>query len=177
MALQKLKFLFCLCVCFFSSGFAWILPGRLVNDFPSTGQTLVWRKLRLPHIEGVGEWQSGHNQYLNSYTNHPHPPTQATSLSCAQLLSSHDFFPAIPKSHPRCLALFLSLCGSNTDPSGLIHLQNLKQKWNDTKRIAKKATLHLIIFLACLCAFSLSWAFLWTEKAMTWNYFLISAYL
>lgn len=132
MALQKLKFLFCL----FSAGFAWTLPGRLANDFPSTGQTLVWRKLRLPHIEGVGEWQSGHNQYLNSYTNpHGFPPSHLFILRPAvvlpQLLSCcAQITPTLP-----CFVLVTVWFQHRpiwTDPPA-----ELKQKWNDTKRITK----------------------------------------
>lgn len=61
---------------------------------------------------------------LTAIPTHTFPPCPAHPFTSTQLLSSQNFSPAVPKSHPRCLALFLSLCGSNTDPSGLIHLQN-----------------------------------------------------
>ena len=158
----------------FSAGFAWILPGRPVNVFPSTGQTLVWRKLRLLHTEGVCEWLSGHNQYLNSYTNpcglsppnthtHTHPccPPRTFLLLCpnhthaALLCSCHCVVPT--QTH-----LDWSTCRTKT-----------KMKWH--KKNHEMLLYIWLIFLACLCAFSLSWAFLLTVKAMVWNYFLILA--
>lgn len=48
-----------------------------------------------------------------------------------------------------------------TDPPA-----ELKQKWNEMTQKNHKMLLYIwLIFLACLCAFSLSWAFLLTEKS------------
>lgn len=159
---------------FISAGFAWILPGRRVNGFPSTGQILVWRKQRLLHIEVVSEWLSGHNQNLNSYTNpnvstHTLPPSHTHPFTSTQPVPSQNFSPAVPKSHPRCLALFSSLCGSNTDPSGTAEL---KQKWNEKEsQNATSDSLRACVLLVWVGHFS------WLKKPLVWNYFLILAYL
>lgn len=182
-ALQRLDVFFFFCL--FPAGFAWILPGRLANVFPSTGQTLVWRKLRLLHIEGVSEWLSGHNQYLNCYTNAPHPPPPTHIHTNTHTLP----FTLRP---PVVLPELLSCCAQITPTLPCFVLVTVwfqhrpiwtrstcrTEKWNETIQKNHKMLLDIwLIFLACLCAFSLSWAFLLTEKAMVWNYFLISAYL
>lgn len=158
-------------VCF-SSDFAWILLDRPVSGFPSTGQTLVWRKLHLLHIEGVSEWLSGHYQYLNSYTNpHISPPP-----SCCPHPQGTSFLLCPNHTHAALLCSCRCVVPPQTHLDWSTCRTKTKMKWNDKKN--HKMLLYIwLIFLACLCAFSLSWAFLLTEKAMVWNYFLILAYL
>lgn len=119
-----------------SKGFAWILLGRPANGFPSTGQTLVWRKPRLLHIEGASEWLLGHNQYLNGYTNPHVPPTHPSlypPLSCCPPRTSLLLCP----NHTHAALLCSCHCVVPTQT----HLDWCRTKtnikWNDTKRITK----------------------------------------
>lgn len=146
-----------------SAGFAWIPLDRLVNAFQSTGPTLAWRRQRSPHTEGVGEGLSGY-EYVHNYTHpSPRPPPPRPSFNPAQLLSTQNCSPpAALRSHPRCLASFSSLCCSTRTHSDW---STRWTKWNVIKRITKMLLHIWRIFLACLCACSLSWAFLLTEKS------------
>lgn len=162
-----------------SKGFAWILHGRPANGFPSTGQTLVWRKLRLLHIEGVSEWLSGHNQYLNSYTNPHVSPLPCPSLYLHPAVILPELLSCCAQITPTLPCFVLVAVWFQHRPIWTDRPAELKTKmkikWHKKNH---KMLLHIwLIFLACLCAFSLSWAFLLTEKAMVWNYFLILAYL
>lgn len=129
---------FMLVFLFFPAGFAWILPGRPANGFPSTGQTLVWRKLRLLHIEGVSEWLSGHNQYLNSYTNphapHP-PPIPLPPPSCCPPRTSLLLCPN--HTHAALLCSCRCVVPTQTHLDRSTCRTKTKMKWNDTKRITK----------------------------------------
>lgn len=134
-----------------SKGFAWTLLGRPANVFPSTGQTLVWRKLRLPHIEGVSEWLSGHNQYLNSYTNphgSPHAFTFHPPVVLPELLSRcAQITPTLP-----CFVLVTVWFQHR--PIWTCPPAELKQKWNEmTQKESQNATLHLINFPCVLVCF------------------------
>lgn len=157
-----------------SKGFAWILPSRPANGSPSTGQTLVWRKLHLLHTEAVSGWLSGHNQYLNSCTNPHVPPRSSLYLHSAVIL---------PELLSRCARITPTLPCFVPVPVWFLHRPiwtdppaELIKKWH--KKNHKMLLCIWLIFLACLCALSLSWAFLLTEKAMVWNNFvLILAYL
>lgn len=161
-----------------SKGFAWTLLDRPVNDFPSTGQTSVWRKPRLLHIEGVSEDRISTLTQLYQPLTFP-PARPFTSSDCR---SSQNCSPAVPKITPTlpCFVLVAVWFPTQAHPdrSTLQNLKIEKMKRNDTqKRITKMLLYIRLIFLACLCAFSLSWAFLLTERAMVWNYFLILAWL
>ena len=117
-------------VFFVPAGFAWILLGRPASGFPSTGQTSVWRKLRLLHIEAVSEWLSGHNQYLNSYTNPHVPPCPAHPFTSTQLSSSQNFSPAVPKTTPTLPCFVLVAVWFVHRPIWTDPPAELKQKWN-----------------------------------------------
>lgn len=130
-----------------SAGFAWILHDRPVNVFQSTGPTSAWRRQRLPHTEGC--WPGTVSTSTFTAT-----PTHHYALSCCPPRTA---LPAALRSHPRCLASFLSLCCSTRTHS------DRSTRW--TKRNVMKRITKMLLHIACLCACSLSWAFLLDWKS------------
>lgn len=120
-----------------SKGFAWILPSRPANGSPSTGQTLVWRKLHLLHTEAVSGWLSGHNQYLNSCTN-PHVPPPLIPLPPLSCYPPWTSLPLCPNhTHAALLCSCPCVVPTQTHLDWSTCRSDTKIQVNDTKRITK----------------------------------------
>lgn len=148
--------------------FQWMCPASLcrfcLDSARQTRQRLSinWSNFSLKkatfaaHWGCASEWLSGHNQYLITATAHSHV-SPSTPPSPPAVVLPRTAVLLCPDHTHAALLRSLSLCGSDTDPSGLIQPQSWNEMTNkhthSKKESQKKCYFWLIFFSRVLVCF------------------------